>query len=145
MRCHHERLLRYHATVLRKPVSKDSPRLPPEFSRNSCGIDRVSHVMAGAIGNKFNEGFMFCNFSAGSQLVQKRTNRFNNVQVCSFTLATECNRSRRLFQHPRPQPARGHDLRCKASRAHYYHFHKTGNLAPSRPLMIVSGMSFSGK
>jgi hypothetical protein len=140
MRCHHERLTRYHSTVLRKPVSNVSRCFHPNSVENSCGIYPVSPVMAGAIGDKGNESVAAAYFTAWNQLVQKctpgsglffRSGRRCNRYVGDVMRKSNMKRQRRdaalgggnwsqAGHHGRPQqgprrPAQGNSVRSRSA------------------------------
>src|SRR5579862_7820437 len=63
-------------------------RLPAKFGGNSCGVDCVSQIMPGTIGNECDEGLTTSYGLAGSEFIQQCANRLNDGQVGPLAATT---------------------------------------------------------
>src|SRR5208282_4578994 len=64
-------------------------RLPAELGGNECGIDRISQVVAGTIGDKCNQRFATADRLAGNEFIEQRANCLDDLQICPLAATAD--------------------------------------------------------
>ncbi len=81
--------MRYHSTVLRRPCSKSTDGRPAKFAAILRGIDRVTAVVTGAVGDKFDQLAPGTDGWIGPQLIDEVADGIDDIEIVALAVAAD--------------------------------------------------------